>query len=315
MPPVGHLLSPRTVEPKPNSSLGLTAHHNFRLARGCVVQHRNMKTLFLTLTLTTGLLAQAPFQAKVTGHGQPMILIPGLSSSGETWDTTVEHYKDRFECHVLTVAGFAGVPRVPVPMLDRVRDGIAEYIREKRLDHPVIVGHSLGGFLALSVAGKYPALAGKLVIVDAYPFLAGVIDPEATPDKAKAMAAQMKQYMGGQSQEDYERYVKSGVSSRAMVTSESNFNRIVAWGWPPTAVRSPTPCPKCTRRTCAKTSPKSKPRRWFWARGSPTSSTPTGHGRRPTCTSSMPNSPARKSKSTTPPATSSCGMIRIGCLV
>ena len=62
---------------------------------------------------TTGLAAQQPFQVKVSGHGQPMILIPGLSSSGETWDTTVDHYKDRFECHVLTVAGFAGVPRVP----------------------------------------------------------------------------------------------------------------------------------------------------------------------------------------------------------
>lgn len=189
-----------------------------------------MKTLLLTFALTTGLLAQAPFQVKVTGHGQPMILIPGLSSSGETWDTTVAHYQDRFECHVLTVAGFAGVPRVPAPMLDQVRDGIADYIRRKHLDHPVIVGHSLGGFLALSVAAKYPSLVSKLVIVDAYPFLAGVMDPETTPAKAKEAAAQMKHYIGDESQEDYERYVKSGVGTRSMVASESNFDRIVAWG-------------------------------------------------------------------------------------
>ena len=189
-----------------------------------------MKILCLTFALATGLLAQTPFEVKVTGHGQPMILIPGLSSSGETWDTTVEHYKDRFECHVLTVAGFAGVPRVPAPMLDKVRDGIADYVREKKLDHPVIVGHSLGGFLALAVGSKYPLLAGKLVIVDAYPFLAGVADPEATAATARQMAAQMKQYIGGQSQDDYERYVKSGVSTRGMVASESKFDRIVAWG-------------------------------------------------------------------------------------
>jgi pimeloyl-ACP methyl ester carboxylesterase len=120
-----------------------------------------MKTLLLTIALTTGLLAQVPFQVKVTGQGPPMILVPGLSSSGETWDTTVEHYRDRFECHVLTVAGFTGVPRVAAPMLERVRDGIAEYIRQQHLDHPVIVGHSLGGFLALSVASKYPGAAGQ----------------------------------------------------------------------------------------------------------------------------------------------------------
>jgi pimeloyl-ACP methyl ester carboxylesterase len=189
-----------------------------------------MKTPLLTIALAAGLLAQAPFQVKVTGHGQPMILIPGLSSSGEVWDTTVERYKGRYECHVLTVAGFAGVPRVPAPMLDRVRDGIAEYIQQKRLDRPVIVGHSLGGFLALSLASKYPALAGKLVIVDSYPFLAAVMDPGATPAKAKEMAAPMRDRIAGETQDEYERYVKSGVGTRTMVTSESGFERIVAWG-------------------------------------------------------------------------------------
>jgi pimeloyl-ACP methyl ester carboxylesterase len=192
-------------------------------------------TLLLTFAVVTGLMAQglsqvAPFQVTVTGHGQPMILIPGLSSSGEVWETTVEHYKGRFECHVLTVAGFAGVPRTAAPMLDRVRDGIAAYIQEKHLDRPVIVGHSLGGFLALSLASKYPALTGRLVIVDAYPFLAGVTDPTATPAKAKVMGAGMRQAIAGQTQADYERYVKSGVGTRLMVTSDSDFERIVAWG-------------------------------------------------------------------------------------
>lgn len=189
-----------------------------------------MKTLLTLLTISAGLQAQAPFQAQVSGHGQPMILIPGLASSGETWDTTVEHYKNRFECHVLTVAGFAGVPRIPAPMLERVRDGIAEYIRQKHLEKPVIVGHSLGGFLALSVAGKYPGLAGKLVIVDSYPFLAGIVDSETTAAAAKKMAAQMRQAIAGETQDAYERYVKSGVSTREMVDKESDFERIVAWG-------------------------------------------------------------------------------------
>ena len=188
-------------------------------------------TLLLTFAVATGLMAQAPpFQVKVTGHGQPMILIPGLSSSGEVWETTVEHYKDRFECHVLTVAGFAGVPRTAAPMLDRVRDGIADYIQRKHLDRPVIVGHSLGGFLALAVAGKYPALVGRLVIVDAYPFLPAVMDPTATVASAKQMAAQMQKRMDSQTQDDYKRYVKSGVATRLMVTSDSDFQRIVAWG-------------------------------------------------------------------------------------
>jgi pimeloyl-ACP methyl ester carboxylesterase len=189
-----------------------------------------MKLILLALTFTCGLMAQDPFQVHVTGKGQPMILIPGLSSGGETWDTTVAHYQDRFECHVLTVAGFAGVPRVPAPMLDRVVDGLADYIRKNKLDKPIIVGHSLGGFLALDFAAKYPGLASQLVIVDSYAFYAGISDPKATPAQAKTMGAQIRQGMGYMNQEGYEAYVKSGTGDRNMVTPDSDFQRLVVWG-------------------------------------------------------------------------------------
>jgi pimeloyl-ACP methyl ester carboxylesterase len=189
-----------------------------------------MKLFLLSLTLTSGLLAQAPFQVKVTGHGQPLILIPGLSSSGEVWDTTVARYQDRFECHVLTVAGFAGLPRVNAPMLDRIREGLAEYIRKNTLDKPTIVGHSLGGFVALDLAAKYPGLPGKLVIVDAYPFFAGIADPDVTPQKAKEMIEGMRQYYGSQDQDMYERITKSGMATRIMVTKDSDLDRLIAWG-------------------------------------------------------------------------------------
>jgi pimeloyl-ACP methyl ester carboxylesterase len=159
-----------------------------------------------------------------------MILIPGLSSSGETWDTTVAHYKDRFECHVLTVAGFAGVPRIPAPMLDKVRDGLANYIRAHKLAKPVVVGHSLGGFLALAFAEKYPDIPGKLVIVDSYPFFAGIADPTMTAEKAAQAAEGMLQSFSQQTQEMYEGYVKSGVATRAMVDKQSDFERITGWG-------------------------------------------------------------------------------------
>jgi hypothetical protein len=55
------------------------------------------------------------------GHGRPMILIPGYSCPGEIWDEIVAHYQDRYQTHVLTLAGFAGVPRVPSPFLERAR--------------------------------------------------------------------------------------------------------------------------------------------------------------------------------------------------
>lgn len=189
-----------------------------------------MRHILLSLILLLPAAAQTSFQVKITGHGQPMILIPGLASSGETWDSTVDRYKDRYECHVLTLAGFAGVPRIApvegVPMLERVRDDVAAYIRGKKLLKPVLVGHSLGGFLALSIASKYPDLADKLVIVDALPSLAAMFQPDITPALAKSQSAMTRQYMTSQPQ--------NGEATRAMIkqmaTADADVERIVGWG-------------------------------------------------------------------------------------
>jgi pimeloyl-ACP methyl ester carboxylesterase len=129
-----------------------------------------------------------PFGVRVTGHGPPMILIPGLASSGDVWNTTVAHEQDRFTCHVIELPGFAGRPRIPAPMLATVRDALAGYIRDHHLDHPVIVGHSLGGFLALDLARSYPDLPGKLVIVDSLPFLPAASNPAATVESTRGFA-------------------------------------------------------------------------------------------------------------------------------
>jgi pimeloyl-ACP methyl ester carboxylesterase len=99
---------------------------------------------------------------EVKGHGRPMILIPGFVSSGAVWKDVVDHCKDRFECHVVTVAGFAGVPPVQPASLARVRDDVIGYVKAKRLDQPVLVGHSMGGFVALWIAATAPDEAGRL---------------------------------------------------------------------------------------------------------------------------------------------------------
>jgi pimeloyl-ACP methyl ester carboxylesterase len=183
------------------------------------------KLLALTLMLPAAITAQTAFQVKITGHGPAMILIPGLASSGETWDSTIARYHDRYECHVLTLAGFAGVPRVPGPMLDKVRDELAAYIRDKQLVKPVIVGHSLGGFLALDLASKYPDLPGKLIIVDALPSLMATYQPDITPAQAKIQAAAARQYMSSQPQS--EKSTREQV--RRMVTRDADFDRIITW--------------------------------------------------------------------------------------
>jgi pimeloyl-ACP methyl ester carboxylesterase len=153
----------------------------------------------LTLAISASLLCSSaarpqtdyPFAVKVTGAGKPMILVPGLACSGEVWDSTVARFKDRHECHVLTLAGFAGQPPLKGDgsYTDAIVKGIASYIRDKKLEHPAIVGHSLGGFIAFKLAAAEPALVGPIVAVDGFPAAGLVFMPDATEAQRKAFTS------------------------------------------------------------------------------------------------------------------------------
>jgi pimeloyl-ACP methyl ester carboxylesterase len=109
------------------------------------------------------------FTVKVTGHGTPVIFIPGVACPGEVWADTVERLGDDVEAHVITLAGFAGVKPIRPPLLAKARRELVRYIRSRRLKNPIIVGHSLGGFLAYWLAATAPDAIGGLVVVDAGP--------------------------------------------------------------------------------------------------------------------------------------------------
>lgn len=106
------------------------------------------------------------FSVEIHGRGRPVILIPGLGCPGSVWRDTVMHLRG-YQSHVLHLAGFAGKPRIDGPLVKTTVDELARYIRAHHLVHPVIIGHSLGGFVAYSLAAREPALVGPVVVVDA----------------------------------------------------------------------------------------------------------------------------------------------------
>jgi len=191
--------------------------------------------LSFALVLATGVAFAAEpfaFQVKVTGHGQPMILIPGLASPGAVWDSTVAHFSDHYECHVLSLAGFAGTPprEDSGPVLESVRQELVAYIRQHNLAHPIIVGHSLGGFLALDLAAKNPELPGQLVIVDSLPFLVGIMKPGATADDAKQFATGASASFSQMNPEAYAQMIRGGPNGSIMASGSADLDRIIAWG-------------------------------------------------------------------------------------
>lgn len=170
------------------------------------------------------------FKVEVSGQGPAMILIPGLASSGEVWDGTVQHFcgAGKRQCHVLTLAGFAGQPALDGPLLAAAEQQLSQYITEQKLATPVLVGHSLGGFLALKLASDQPAQVGRLVIVDALPAMGAIQLPSITGAQLKQMGDGMRAQMLNQSADDFRKNARASVAT--MASTPADVERIAGWG-------------------------------------------------------------------------------------
>lgn len=119
-----------------------------------------------------------PFEVKKSGKGkQSIIFIPGFASSGEVWNDTTAKFEKDFTCYTITMAGFAGVKPQPDASFKNWENEIAAYIKDQKIEQPIIIGHSMGGGLAMALAADYPELISKIVIVDALPCLTALSDP------------------------------------------------------------------------------------------------------------------------------------------
>jgi pimeloyl-ACP methyl ester carboxylesterase len=132
----------------------------------------------------------------------------------------VAHFKGRYECHVLTLAGFAGVPapKGDGSYIDLVVKGIAKYIRDKKMDKPVIVGHSLGGHTACRLAAAEHEIVGAISAVDGFPSGAAIFMPKATDAERKAFADMFMKPFEGVGRDEFHKIMRGFFGQ--MVTGE-----------------------------------------------------------------------------------------------
>ena len=137
---------------------------------------------------TTAAMEVPVFSARVSGAGRPVVFIPDLEAPGEIWNTTVAHLGGGFEAHVIEVAGFAGNPASSGPLMPKLRDGLAVYLREHARG-AVLVGHMFGAQVAYWLAMSEPDLVSGVVAIDAPPSrFDGTVDPE-TDEVRKAWSS------------------------------------------------------------------------------------------------------------------------------
>lgn len=170
------------------------------------------------------------FTVETRGKGPDVILIPGLSSSHEIWESTAEALEAHHQVHVVQVAGFAGAPtgaNAEGKVAAGVAEGLAAYIQSKGLKKPAVIGHSMGGTIGMMLAARHPDLVGKLMVVDMFPKLAAAFfGPDASAETIAKNAAGFRAQIETAPQEQF--VAQQTQTIGGMVLTESARPAIVA---------------------------------------------------------------------------------------
>jgi len=111
------------------------------------------------------------------GKGKPIFYLPGFTVPGSIWKETTENITLHRKSYFISYAGFNGNKPIEMPWYNNIKSSIIKYIKDNNLNELIIVGHSMGGNLAVDLASELPNIISKIIIVEALPCMREVMMP------------------------------------------------------------------------------------------------------------------------------------------
>ncbi|MHA7128993.1 alpha/beta fold hydrolase [Algoriphagus namhaensis] len=132
--------------------------------------------LGLLLNIPFLLTAQNAVSVQSSGSGEPIMFLPGFATPSEVWMESASQFPHH-ESLLVSYAGFGEVAPVEFPWFEKVKTGLIQYLISENLSNLTLVGHSMGGNLALAIAAELPERIAKVVIVDTLPCMREIMMP------------------------------------------------------------------------------------------------------------------------------------------
>lgn len=106
---------------------------------------------------------------RTLGAGQPVIILHGLMGSSDNWLTVSKPLAEKYELFIVDQRNHGRSPWAEEMNYDVMVNDLLEFIQQHHISNPVIIGHSMGGKVAMKFATEHPALLSKLIVVDIAP--------------------------------------------------------------------------------------------------------------------------------------------------
>ncbi|SEQ47565.1 alpha/beta fold hydrolase [Neolewinella agarilytica] len=137
--------------------------------------------------------------------GPPLVILHGLFGMLDNWQTLARRWAEQHTLVLADLRNHGRSPHEPDMNYDLMATDVAELLEELGHDRCYLLGHSMGGKVAMRTALKFPGLVEKLIVVDIAPraYAPGhatifaaleALDPSTVADRKEA-AAQMANYV------------------------------------------------------------------------------------------------------------------------
>lgn len=111
----------------------------------------------------------AAIHFSTTGEGPPVVLMHGLFGAGNNLGALARHLRDRYRVYSLDLPNHGRSAWIDHTGPARLAEAVAAWLDAQGLEGPVLVGHSLGGKVAMELALSQPRRVAGLVVADIAP--------------------------------------------------------------------------------------------------------------------------------------------------
>ena len=105
--------------------------------------------------------------SKIEGSGKPFVILHGFLGMSDNWKTLGTQYSENgFEVHMLDLRNHGRSIQSDEFNYQLMVNDVVEYCEEKNLSSIYLLGHSMGGKVAMFTATQFPDLVEKLIVAD-----------------------------------------------------------------------------------------------------------------------------------------------------